>query len=364
MVVSVGDAAGHQVGEAQVEGTMEAGQQPVVSFQVTETLLGTTEDPALEVGPAAVALHASPQLAEFDAECMPGIPDAMKAFMATREARYWLHQFMEGMATEDMISNRFGMAVLETFQMWIAIRDDVDMQVRNCGDTVRGIADAAYEEGEEGSEATTVAVGRDEEAADTMLARKGYIEPTGENAGARDSEHEESQEREADEVAAVAPGVISEDREGQVGVTAEALVATGAEGVAGMDEMVGHGVPDDRESEHVTDEAVEGHGEAREEDDQIDPLTGIPAKWAAFWRATNANASIGAGLPGPSELARGGSLSDGLDTLPGNTLASSAQQENIEEMQTSAAAATSSSDPHTTSSSDGKRQTDLKDWLK
>ena len=75
VVMNVGDEAGNQLGEAQVEGTMDASGKPVISFQVVETVLGTVENPGAELGPAAVALHANPQLADFDPENTPGMTE-------------------------------------------------------------------------------------------------------------------------------------------------------------------------------------------------------------------------------------------------------------------------------------------------
>ena len=65
--------------------------------------------------------------------------------------------------------------------------------------------------------------------------------------------------------------------------------------------------------EAVPAEGAPGQGTAREAshgtgevEDTVDPLTGIPSKWAEFWRATNRNASI-------SVVEE--SLSDGYGTL-------------------------------------------------
>ena len=196
VLMTVGDAAGRQLGEAQVESTMDAGSQPVVSFQVTETLLGTATDPSIEVGPAAVARHADPKLAPFDPECMPGLSDGLKAFMETKEARYWLQQFVDGMVSEEMIGSRFGTEVLELFQMWLAIQEDMDVQVRNCADAVKHVADTALEDEGEGSNATTVAAGDGHCAG--ASDRPGYVEPAKEHVAGMDSSssHDEQGEDE------------------------------------------------------------------------------------------------------------------------------------------------------------------------
>ena len=39
----------------------------------------------------------------------------------------------------------------------------------------------------------------------------------------------------------------------------------------------------------------------RGEEDELDPATGIPLRWAEFWRQANADRSIGVGVPDPHE---------------------------------------------------------------
>ena len=338
VVMNVGDAAGHQLGEAQVEGVVDAGEQPVVSFQVMETLLGTTENPGVGLGPAALALHANPQLAAFDPESMPGLSEHMKVFMESKEARYWLHQFAEGTASDEMICSRFGSEALEVFQMWVAIQDDVDMQVRNCGDVVCHAAETVCEEEGAESDAPTVAAGYTGEAGEGV-EKKGYIAPMAE----RNAESEGTKDAEGSSMA------------GEAGVL-EKAEATELPSLAGGEEA----------SENAVVERGHAMGEPPSEDeaeDTIDPLTGIPSRWAAFWRATNQNASIGAGLPDPAGPPPGaeGSLSDGFCTLPGNDVELA---EGETALVTMAADAASTSENQASSSTDGKKQSNLKGWLK
>ena len=342
VVMNVGDEAGVQLGEAHVEGTMDAGGKPVISFQVVETLLGTAENPNAELGPAAMALHANPQLADFKPESMPGMSESMKAFMQTREARYWLRQFAEGMASDEMICSRFGTEVLEMFQMWVAIKDDMDVQVRNCADAVRHIADTVCEDGGEDSDASTVAAGR--EAVENEGEKKGYIAPVVEAAGSRadsqEEEHLQHEGRDEGNVELEGTNVVEDERVAVASVTGE------------------EEVQENEGAEHEAAPAV-SHGEV---EDTMDPLTGIPSKWAEFWRATNNNASIGVGLPDPVppvHHAADSTLSDGFGTLPGNG-AETADAESV----AVAAAAASPSENRAASSTDGKRQLDLKGWLK
>ena len=262
--------------------------------------------------------------------------------MQTREARYWLHQFAEGMATDEMICSRFGTEALEMFQMWVAIKDGMDVQVRNCADAVRHIADIVREEGGEDSDASTVAAGK--EIAESEGEKKGYIAPVAEADGNRASDQEEERLRHegCDEGDGELEGAneIEEERAATMSM-------------AGEEEVTVHGG-----AGHDAALAV-SHGEV---EDMMDPLTGIPSKWAEFWRATNRNASIGAGLPEPVpplHHAADSTLSDGLGTLPGNGV-ETADEELAEE----AAAAASTSENSATSSTDGKRQLDLKGWLK
>ncbi|CAE7691445.1 unnamed protein product, partial [Symbiodinium pilosum] len=140
-------------------------QTAMVTFQVTETLLGgITEEPSMELGPQAVAANASPQLADFDPEYLPGLSGATVAFMKTQEARHWVYRFMEGLATDAMIQNRFGAEVAEIFHMWVAVRDNVDMEVRNClaaGGDLAPVASAVGEEAAAESDKSTVMVDGD-----------------------------------------------------------------------------------------------------------------------------------------------------------------------------------------------------------
>ena len=269
---------------------MDAGSQPVISFQVVETLLGTTEDPGAEVGPEAVAMNGSLELAVFDPECMPGLSEATKVFMETKEAKYWLHRFMEGIASEEMICSRFGVEVLEFFQMWLAIRDDMDTQVRNCADAVRHVADTVCEEGGDESDATTVAAGVEGKAGMTA-AKKGYVAPDAARKAEEDSD--------------------SDEEEGEQ----DCQECEGAEVDGGETEAV-HGVA-------------------------------LPVAAGA--------SALAIGGPGPD-----GSLSDGFGTLPGNA----ADSADAEMSSAVAAAAESTTEHHATSSTDGKKQTDLKGWLK
>ena len=348
--MTVGDAAGNQLGEAHIESTMDAGGQPIISFQVTETLLGTVADPGIEVGPAAVARHADPKLADFDPECMPGLSEGMKAFMATKEARYWLQQFVDGMVSEEVIGSRFGTEVLELFQMWLAIQEDMDAHVRNCADAIRTVAETAHEDEGEGSDATTIAVGDEQEA----NARAGYVAPEGErNTGEDGSSH-----------ASVAEGE-AQNEAGEEKQRSEGINEGGTADTSGAEPVTATATDVERADRECRDEHCEGQdrldGDDMEED-ELDPETGIPARWVAFWRATCTDASIGVGVGAPEPVpAPGiveGSLSDGFGTLPENEIESGAVE------LAPAAAEMPSTESHASSSTEGQKQSDLKCWLK
>ena len=125
VVMTVGTASGGELGEAHVVGAMEAGPTPVVSFKVEETILGGVDGKtAADFGLAAVAMHAQPQLADFDPEGLPGLSPELVDIMTTTEAKHWLNLFAQGLASRNQIEERFGVAIHEVFDLWLAIRDD------------------------------------------------------------------------------------------------------------------------------------------------------------------------------------------------------------------------------------------------
>ena len=422
--MTVGSADGVELGEAQVEGHLPAGQAPVVSFRVDETILGgCEEEPDLERGQAAVEAHADPRLADFDPECLPGLGEGMIAFMKTKEARHWLHLFVEGAVTESMVANRFGHGVVEVFGMWTTIRDDVDRAVLNTGD------DASRPAGEgAASEATTVAaeheidevvslsagaVGHiDAEERGAMEEEEGNdgedeemdVEPEGEN-GAQNA-HAEC---ERDGVLVAHAEGENDGRVDEIGDAEEANRDAGqesglgdnrnsgnaAEGELALEGHRGGHVSRAPEQEGENIHAYNGSSSAaadrevkednagkntecgekpsssheRAEEDAIDPHTGIPARWSEFWRAVNADRSLAVGLEtGPVADTL---LSDGMDTLPGNFVESAQTEENQDAAVEGAVAAdggASGSEPGTTTSSEiplsaGQKQTNLKSWL-
>ena len=163
VVLTVGSQSGVELGGAEVVGTIEANQIPVVSFRVEETVLGGVEGGAgVEHSPLATAAHAAPQLAHFDPECLPGLSQDMIDIMSTKEARHWLHLFSEGLTTKGVIIERLGVEVSEVFEMWVAVQQDNNDAARNCGELVVARADEDNGEGQEapgtstGSEVSTV----------------------------------------------------------------------------------------------------------------------------------------------------------------------------------------------------------------
>ena len=86
VTVCVGAAGGQEVGTACVEGTIDHGQQPIVTFQVEETLLGGTGGSSgSDRGPAYVSAQAAPQLAGFQRDHVPGLSDEVGDFMVSQE---------------------------------------------------------------------------------------------------------------------------------------------------------------------------------------------------------------------------------------------------------------------------------------
>ena len=156
VTVCVGSAGGQEIGTANIEGVLDHGQQPTVTFQVEETLLAGTEGtPSADRGPGFVSAQAAPQLATFHRDHVPGLSEDVANFMSSQEGRHFLWQFQAGAITAEEVDARFGTEVAEGFQLWVAVQDDVDEAVRHVGDVP---ALSGSEQGA-GSEASTIPVG-------------------------------------------------------------------------------------------------------------------------------------------------------------------------------------------------------------
>ena len=326
----------------------------------------------------AVAAHASPQLAPFDPECLPGIGEAMIAFMQTQEARHWPWRFMEGLATESMIENRFSSEVAEVFSIWTAVRDDLDRLVRNCGDVEIGRANPADRVLEEADESDAAAVIMDHARADVaslVAGEPGRIPPEAEGERSHDdgdesSEEAEKEHQEGEPHAVGEAGVAEGDTEAMCEKPGDETIRDARAEGSGYRE--GSGLRGDEESVGVAEggdhDADHDHGcrrDERDEVDAIDPHTRIPTRWSEWLRAVNANQSLGVEIAGGEDSA----ISDGLNTLPGNYVEPT-QQAEIDGAALPSAAGGSGTENRTTTAietaegNSGLRQTDLKAWLK
>ena len=342
VVLTVGSPSGTEIGGAEVVGTMDADQVPVVSFRVEETVLGGIEGGAgVEHGPLATAAHAAPQLANFDPECLPGLSQEMIDIMNTKEARHWLHLFSEELVTKEVVIERLGLEVSEVFEMWVAVQQDNNEAARNCGELVVGRPRDGDGNDQEvagtstSSEASTVAFDKTVPPLEEMDRRgeehQGKVGDGVENAGAAEAgnagEEEEGQQMDVDvelEVGMETERGNDGEETREIAENAGAVAAEQADEAESLGTNQVEGLPTaglaSRMEETATESGEEsggGHGALRGDDDELDPETGIPLRWAQFWRGVNANRSIGVGIPDPHER-NSASMSDGFDTMPGN----------------------------------------------
>ena len=226
----MGSSSGAELGGAEVVGTMDADQVPVVSFRVEETVLGGVEGgTGSEHGPVATAAHAAPQLAHFDPECLPGLNQELIDVMNTKEARRWLHLFTKGLITKDVVTERLGVEISEVFEMWVAVQQDNEAAARNCGELVVGRPSDGNEAGREAagasasSEVSTVDFDKPtlllEDVERTRVERAGALEH-----GGAPCEREEVDERTA---------IADEAEEGHDGGDEESQHGCGCGGCGG-----------------------------------------------------------------------------------------------------------------------------------
>ena len=335
--------------------------------------------------------------------------------MNTDEARHWLHLFCEGLTTTDVIAERFGVEVSEVFEMWAAVQHDNNEAARNCGELLVGRPDDGKGDEEGGdaadastsSEASTIRV--EKPVWDSERPRSddvGYVEPLGEGSGQHDDEVEhvgagtsdagaceENNEMDIEGTGEESRGACSSKNDGadksEVNAKGDrgCLVHEGQQSeevnteelpTAGLASRPGAG-SDERDTEGG-EGGCEGDCEQRGEEDALDPLTGIPLRWAQFWRGVNADRSLGVGIPDPNE-GHSMPISDGCDTMPGNHVEPT-QADDADEMVGEAAgvghgaassaagvSGTLGTEEPTSSTTElsrgvGSRQTDLKAWLK
>ena len=133
VTVCVGAACGRDLGETVIEGVVNHDDTAAVTFNVVETLLGTPSHTGPSSGHSFVSAQAAPQLADFDRAHLPGLAEHVVDFMLTVEGRHWLWQYSVDAVTSAEIEERFGAEIAEAFQLWVALKEDLDKTVRNVG---------------------------------------------------------------------------------------------------------------------------------------------------------------------------------------------------------------------------------------
>ena len=187
ITVCAGTNGGKELGEAIIEGVIDHDQTAVVSFSTEETILGgveSVEGMAVNRDPNYVSAQACPQLAQFERDHLPGLPENVVDFMTTVEGRHWLWQFSVGAVSEDMIVARFGVEIAEAFQLWVALQADEDRTIRNVGD----IPMHEHTGTASSSNASTVEVGN---MPGDVVVEDGSMGGTGDGGGADDQDADE-----------------------------------------------------------------------------------------------------------------------------------------------------------------------------
>ena len=263
ITICAGTGSGQSIGEACIEGVIAHDQQATISFNVVESLVGGLGRPTV----GAVNTHADPQLASYEKDHLPGLPEMVHDFLGSIEGRHWLWRLQEGTATADMLMQRFGQEIAEAAQLWLALQEDLDRDVRNLADgttaagvTDGGIADGGAEGSTSGS--STVAVDNDDERVSSLMGPAvARIGAAGEDQGGGEGEGQHEQGDGGDEEEAARSedagvdvmdcgGSEVEELQGREGQPVHDTVPDSLQLAAGIEEnggqgLVGRNVEDD-----------------------------------------------------------------------------------------------------------------------
>ena len=349
ITICAGTGSGQQIGETCLEGVIAHDQQATVTFTVVETLLG-----GLASTVDAAAAQADPQLADFDRDHLPGLPELVQEFMATLEGRHWLWQFQHGLVTLETVQDRYGAQIAEAFQLWVAMQADTEKEVKNAGDELLEVEAASS------STSSTIAVERPSMAEDTgpgPAAAGIFIDMTGmgaEMAMAADTlpDGEDSLLR-----AELSEILGSDFGEPVASVDGASMAPATGQAQSADNGCVEEGEGDREVSGDAMDVQLEGHDqgplmeqEANERGLPAEPYE-IPQEWARTMRSWN-DPAIGAGLPNSTgEFEHAG---EGCDDAAGQG----------EPEQAASCTPSGSGTSRATESAGGHKQTDLKSWLK
>ena len=73
-------------------------------------------------------------LAAYDRDHLPGLPGEAQDFLCSLQGRRWLWRMREGNAIYEMIEARFGQDIAEAAQLWVALQEDMNNEVKNVAD--------------------------------------------------------------------------------------------------------------------------------------------------------------------------------------------------------------------------------------
>ena len=381
ITICAGTGNGQSIGEACIEGVIAHDQQATISFNVVEALVGGLGQPAL----GAVNSHADPQLAGYERDHLPGLPEMVQDFLCSLEGRHWLWRLQEGTANVDMMVQRFGQEIAEAAQLWLALQEDLDKGVRNLAD---GTATVAV--GTEGSTSgsSTVAVDNGDEGASSLTGPAvAHIGAAGEDQEKEASERQDGQSHGEGEEEAMCSEAADVDvmdcdgnegaeRDGREGQTIHDTVPDSLQLAGGMEDDRGQNVPganvEGDESNHecgvegteVAMNAVDMNAaEVDVNHDEREPYD-VPLEWHRILRAWD-DPAIGAGLEDSAlstgEFERPFTHGVGSAVEPG--AAGPAVDGEPPESSTSSRTGMTRSTEGSESGS-GAKQTDLKGWLK
>ena len=144
--VSVGSSSGLEVGHAVIEGNLPMDQTALVTFQVQETVLGgcalqggDEETCGLEQESAPTPMprpdvQQAEDLEDIKVEELPELDASVRVVLMSDEARLWLRKLRRGDVSQQEVKNKFGDEVAEAMTMWLALQEDHERDVLNCGE--------------------------------------------------------------------------------------------------------------------------------------------------------------------------------------------------------------------------------------
>ena len=158
VAVCVGSSTGLEVGHAVIEGNLPMDQAATVTFQVQETVLGGSDmeggreqeqgrGQGVEHAPvSAPVTHHAEDMEDINVEELPELDGNVRETLQSDEARTWLRRLRRDEVTPQAVKDKFGEAVVEAMLMWIALQEDHERDVLNCGEHGVGYVAPAKDE--------------------------------------------------------------------------------------------------------------------------------------------------------------------------------------------------------------------------